>query len=282
VPWVSWGPGKNGRRVIIVLLFGLMLGFGGYAHAFEWCKGSIAIFSLAIGMLLVLGLLLDSFATFWHFFGFSTRNSLYFVCGVDSRFNTIVRNLKNTLRNSSPAVSPEELEGIVTNEIKKVMNEYQTRQPIRSILSFLLRRNASNLLLTIVAFSAMSSDVLILHKHWNLEGNPYKHECLSQANTSYGSLLWHDFYYHSVIFQSLGDGDHVPVSRASQVLATFEAYVAMSYLALLLGGSISVAVYAEQALTGPVIGTELYRAVLPIWTQRVPIKGPEDPRITKT
>jgi len=147
-------------------------------------------------------------------------------------------------------------------------------------LGLLLSRTALNLALTIATFGVLTANIAILHKAQAIKGYPYTHDCNSEG--SYSHLLVHGLYYHTVIFQSLGDGGHAPMTLPAQMLATIESYLAMTYLALLLGGSLSVAIFVESALTEEVIHQELIRSVLPIWTRRVPITKPEDPRISTT
>ena len=273
VPWVSWERGRWFRRLMVLLLLGMTLGFGWFASTSD--RVSLIYSSIIIAVVLVVGLLFDSFATFWHFFGFSKENIIYFITKVDSQFGAVVNKLKEDMRNAPES----ELESIVKHGTEGIMSDYENRQPVRSILALLLARNITNLLITVVTFSAISGNLIILHKCWGLKDSPYRHEC-RPSGTRYGHLLLHGFYYHSVIFQSLGDGDHIPVTVPAQIVSTSEAYIAMSYLALLIGGSISAALYAEGRLTEHVVRRVLLRSLLPIWTRRVPIRQAGDPRLS--
>jgi len=272
---MTWGRGKLLRRLGILLVFSAALSLGWLAFKSTKNQAPLAVSSLISGILLITFLLWDSFATFWYFLGFSKRNSLYLICCVDSRFDTNIKILKDKMR-----TAPEkDLEIICEHGTQSTMSDYETRQPIRRLLALLLGRNISNLLITIATFSIVIISLGVWH---NAAGggtvNPYQHDCRLDRNT-YISQLLHSFYYQSVIFQSLGDGNHVPTTALAQTLATGEAYIAMCYVALLLGGSLSVAIYAGSVLTENVVRNELRRALLPVWASRVPITDADDARI---
>jgi hypothetical protein len=274
---LPWAERRFLRQLFIVLLFATTLGFGCVASSPGEYLGFAVRTSIVAGVVLIFSLVFDSGAVFWYFYGFSKRSGLRLVCRLDCDFDAMVKRLKHIVQ----TVPENQLEKTIKREAKEVIDDFVTRRPLRPLIGLLLRRTALNLLLTIFVFSILGADITILHNHQNPTERPYGHDCRPNG-TGYVPLLLHNFYYHTVIFQSLGDGSHAPATISTQVLATFESYLAMIYLVFLLGGSISVAIFVEGALTEDVIEKELLRSVFPIWSRRVPIKTSEDPRISIT
>jgi hypothetical protein len=149
----------------------------------------------------------------------------------------------------------EALKAEIESQAKEILSDFQTRPPYPRIATALFMRTISNFLITILCFAILTIGLMYMDKYCRTGVPTYGHDCSQMGN--FGSVLLHSSYYHSVVFQSLGDGAHAPQTISAQAIATIETLFAFFYLILILGGIYSTAAIVRDNLTPSVFRESL-------------------------
>ena len=243
---------KRARRGVLMLLplLSIAAAYVAFAGRYLPTSGFIAIL---LSVLLVLSLEFYSLSLFLSLIFASTHKRLDLVRMIDLDLHKVIERAEN----ASPLLCEPEIRSMA----REFGSDFAARRLFPRLATVLLSRMFCFFALTILAFSFITLSVIKLSGFYKTSDQPYKHVCVNGTD-SFPSVLAHLVYYHSVIFQSLGDGDHTPQRFWPQILATFETFTALLYSLVIFAGVLSVAVYVESEVTPEKLVDELARRLL--------------------
>src|SRR5207253_6967506 len=163
----------------------------------------------------------------------------------------------------------EKLKEEIESQAKEISADFETRPPYPRITAVLFRRAIFNFVLTVLCFAIVTLALVYIDKYRGAATPTYGHDCSQIRNPGYA--LIHSFYYHSVIFQSLGDGEHGPKTILAQFIATLETFFAFFYLTLILGGIYNTATIVRDNLSPPIFKDSLVIYLTVLCAQKQPM-----------
>ena len=211
-----------------------------------------ALCSIAFAGVLIVFLFLDTNFFPGSLFLLSPSRRLILARLVDSELDAAISRAEEYLVN----LEPEEQEIEVENLSKEFRSDFAIRSPFPKIAEVLLKRTIVNFLLTIFCFSILTMALAILDQYQSSAQKTYGHSCLELG--SFPKIMLHFFYYHMVVFQSLGDGNHAPQTLVAQLIATVEALVAFMYIIFTFGRVVSIPLLTLNEITPEKLESDLY------------------------
>lgn len=237
-PWFRWS-------VVGVLLLGAV---GSAYVVFQ--KGAMAwacAITTAFSVLLILFLTADSVLYLLDLLYSSPREAIPLVRNIDPLIDRAINEAEQYIKQLEGSEQVKE----ISSQAREICSDFESRPPYPRVAARLIWRTIVNFLLTVFAFSLISMTLARWDAYCNV-GNPgyektYGHDCAAVDN--FGEALLHSFYYHSVIFQSLGDGSHSPRTERAQILATIETLMAFFFVILIFGGIYNAASIVRDNLS---------------------------------
>ena len=237
--------GQSSWRKILLpaaLLPILTLGYLGFEKRNLPITASLVI---PLCLILIAFLSIESISALVSLVAASLRERLILMRRLDKELDDAIDRAENA--------SSEMDESEVRSLAREFSSDFENKRPFPRLLRMILPKIFVNFIVTIVCFSLITMSLLSLSLFYH-DGNPYRHNCFTG---DFFKALVHFFYYHSVIFQSLGDGDHVPQTLVPQIFATAETFVAFLYTLLIFASIFSSALYVESELTPEKLSREL-------------------------
>jgi hypothetical protein len=234
--------GDPRHRCAVIIIFLLSGIASGYLAFMNILMPTSSIFAIVFAALLMVFLLLDTTFYVFSLLFSALGDRLHLFRIIDPEINARIRELEDSIMN----LRPEEQEDKIASAANDYRSDFADRQPLGRVIVAFLRRTILNLLVTILCFTGITIGLAYWYKHYGTQ-DIYTHHCLDKCY-NFPDLILHFFYYHSVIFQSLGDGNHAPQTSSAQGIAIVEAFVAFFYLILIIGGSLSVSMFVHNEL----------------------------------
>ncbi|HEV2883107.1 MAG TPA: hypothetical protein VGX24_17695 [Pyrinomonadaceae bacterium] len=176
-------------------------------------------------------------------------------------------------REIAKGLEGEKLKAEIESQAREICADFETRPSYPRITAVLFKRAVFNFILTVFCFAIATWALTCKDKYSGATTPTYGHDCSVIGNPVYAAL--HAFYYHSVIFQSLGDGEHGPKTNLAQAIASGETYFALFYLTLILGGIYNTASVVRDNLTPIIFRESLVKYFTTICASKMDI-GRED------
>lgn len=255
-PYVRWG---------FILLF-LCMAIGSTYLAFDGYKLPYsAILAIITSGLLILYLCVDSILFVRYLHLTSPREVLPLVRWIDPKISKVIIHTEEYVR----SLEGEKLVTEIESYAREISSDFETKPPYPRIEGAIFWRSISNFLVTIFCFAILA--LALAQKDKYCEGlNTYGHDC-SQVK-DFKSAVLHSVYYHSVIFQSLGDGEHGPKTIYAQAIATIETYIAFLYLIIIIGGIYSTAAIVRDNMTPRLFRESLAEYLTVLCAKEKPIR----------
>ena len=202
-----------------------------------------ASFAMVAAIGLVGFLALDSILYLRYLLYSSPREVLPLARRIDSQISRAIHDAEQYVK----TFDGENLTNEIKSQAKEIGSDFETRPPYPRITVAFFKRAIANFLLTVLGFAFLTMALAYHEKYCRPGTFPYGHNCTEI--TSFPDAVLHSFYYHSVIFQSLGDGEHGPKTILAQSIASIETLTAFFYFILILGGIYSTAAIVRDNMT---------------------------------
>ncbi|MEA2204045.1 MAG: hypothetical protein QOE77_821 [Blastocatellia bacterium] len=238
------------RRVMVLALLAISLLSSFLAFNSHRLPES-AISSIVFSGLLITFLCVDSVCYVASVLVAALGKRLSLVRKIDSELDAAI------CRAEDESINVEGNESDVKRLAEKFFDDFENKRPFPRIAAILLWRTFLNFLLTALCFGFVTMGLVRIHMYCGSERSPYRHACFEER--SFAGVNLHLLYYHLVIFQSLGDGNHAPETLDAQAVAIVETFLAFLYMILILGGILSIAMFVQSELTPEKLTADLLR-----------------------
>lgn len=258
------------RRIIVSIL--LVIIFSALISSFysKSLMPASAIVTMVFAGLLLVFLLVDSGLYISSLLMSSEQRIIMIIRKMNSDLSFAIDRAENYVSDPNTTIEQSEIKSLA----KEFLSDFGNIQPLPMLAKTLLWRTILNYWITIFCFATISMSVALRHDYYGVPQSPYEHACLDFGNFIY--VLIHFLYYHAVIFQSLGDGNHAPVTAFTQIVAIGEAFTSFFYIIFIFGGLLSTATLILKEMTPEKLCAELYVRLNTLASDKNPVVRGED------
>lgn len=257
-PWV--------RRVVVFMLITTIICLLITAFNMALMPASAILIMIFAGIL-ILFLLVDTSFYVLSLLMSSLQRRIMLIRKVDSKLRVAIELAESHVANV--AVEKRVLKSMA----KEFTSDFGNRRPFPMLAKALLLRTIPNFWITVFCFTAISMSIALRDSYCSCPQLPYTHSCLGVGG--FLSVFVHIMYYHVVIFQSLGDGNHAPATIFTQLIAIVEACISFFYVIFIFGGLFSTAMYVQSEMTPEKLCTDLYETLKTAGSAKNPITNNE-------
>jgi hypothetical protein len=257
-PWV--------RRIVVLILMTIILCLLITEFNMVLMPASAILTMIFAGTLMIF-LLVDSSFYVLSILMSSLQRRIMLIRRVDPDLRLAIQIAEDHV--STVAVEKRELKSMA----KQFESDFGNRRPFPMLARALLLRTIPNFWITVFCFTALSMSIALRASYCGCHQSPYTHSCLEVGG--FLSVFVHFMYYHVVIFQSLGDGAHSPLTLFTQIIAIVEACISFFYVIFIFGGLFSTAMYVQSEMTPEKLCGDLYETLKTAGSAKNPITRTE-------
>jgi hypothetical protein len=226
--------------------------------------------AIAIAILFMLFLLTDTLRFLFDLLYSSPNESLLLVREIDTEIKKALNDVEELVKSLKGEAQKDE----IRFQARDICSNFLSRPPYPRITFRFACHAILNFLLIIFCFMVLTIGLVRMDVYYGTSLLTYGHECFKDS-TFYETLV-HFYYYHVVIFQSLGDGHHSPTTIFAQAIAIGETFTSFFYIFLTFGGIYNAGATARDNLTPRLIRTSIEKYLVALCSNDNPVINSED------
>lgn len=226
--------------------------------------------AMVIAVSFLLFLLTDTIRFLSDLFFSSPNETLLLARRIDPEIDGALNDVEGRVKN----LKGEEQKNEIRFQARDLCSDFLSRPAYPRITFRFACNGILNFLLTIFCFVIFTIGLARMDAYSGASVPTYGHDCFT--NSSFCETLLHFYYYHSVIFQSLGDGGHGPGTFFAQAVATIETLTSFFYIFLNFGGIYNAGATARDNLTPRLIRTSIEKYLNALCSKDNPVIKPGD------
>lgn len=221
--------------------------------------------AMVIAALFFLFLLADTIRFLFDLFFSSPNETLRLARRIDPEIDEALNDVEARVK----TLKGEEQKNEIRSQARELCSDFLSRPPYPRITFRFACHGILNFLLTMLCFVIFTLAMARLDVYCGASLPTYGHDCF--IDSSFFETLIHFCYYHSVIFQSLGDGGHGPTTFFAQAVATTETLTSFFYIFLIFGGIYNAGAAARDNLTPRLIRTSIEKYLIALCSNNNPV-----------